>query len=113
MEKQTDKGILKYRMPNMLEAYDIIDAISINDGSPTILKQKRNVIKAMGPLIDCSSVGKTYDEILGDPECFMESISSIADEIIIKTMDIFKKKTTSMTQSQPLDSNSKKKISKS
>ena len=33
----TDKGILKYRMPNILEAYDLLEASGISNGEVSTL----------------------------------------------------------------------------
>jgi hypothetical protein len=93
MEKITSKGVLKYRMPNILEAYDILEASDIANGNKSILMLKRNIIGKMAFLLDCSSIEgfTSYEEMLNDLE-FTQPLSEIADEIAAKAFDAFKKK---------------------
>jgi hypothetical protein len=93
MEKITEKGVLKYRMPNILEAYDILEASEIANGNKSILKLKKNIIKEMAFLLDYSQVEgvASYEEMLNDLE-FTQPLSEIADEIAAKAFDAFKKK---------------------
>ena len=102
MEKQTAKGILKYRMPNILEAYDILEVSGIADSKPSQLKMKRNIIASMGYLIDFSSIEgvNSYEELLLDTEDMIVPLGEIADEVILKAFTAFKKKNTSQTQSE-------------
>lgn len=94
MEKETSKGVLKYRMPNILEAYDLLEASGINNGSGSTLMLKRNIIKAMAPMIDFSGVEgiSSYEDLINDTENMLLPLSDIADEVIMKTFDAFKKK---------------------
>lgn len=92
-EIQTSKGVLKYRMPNILEAYDILEASGITTGSSSTIMLKRNIIASMGVLLDFKELGfSSYEELLNDTDEMLESISTIADEVILKTFDAFKKK---------------------
>lgn len=96
LEKKTDKGILKYRMPNILEAYDFIDSSGVSAGAkigPVMLK--RNVIKSMGVIIDHSGIegASRYEDLLDMVDEMIHPLGEIADEIILKTFDAFKKKT--------------------
>lgn len=92
-EIKTSKGTLKYRMPNLLEAYDLLEESGVND-KVSNLKLKRNIIKAMGILVDCSEVegSPSYDELLNDIEDMAKPLSDIADEVILKAFGAFKKK---------------------
>ena len=94
MEKQTDKGVLKYRMPNILESYDILECSGITEGKPSQLKMKRNIIASMGYLIDFSEIEgvASYDELLNDTENMIVPLGEIADEVIVKAFSAFKKK---------------------
>lgn len=94
MEKQTDKGILKYRMPNILESYDILECSGITEGKPSQLKMKRNIIASMGYLIDFSEIEgvSSYDDLLNDTENMIMPLGEIADEVIVKAFSAFKKK---------------------
>ncbi len=96
MEKITSKGILKYRMPNVLEVYDLLDSSGVNSGVVETLKIKRNVIASMESLLDYSSIDgvKSYQDILNDPEEMILPLGEIADEVIAKIFEVFKKKTT-------------------
>lgn len=90
----TDKGILKYRMPNILEAYDLLEASGISNGEVSTLKLKRNIIKEMKYLIDFSDIEgvETYDQLLEDIETMITPLSIVADEVILKSFAVFKKK---------------------
>jgi hypothetical protein len=96
MEKITSKGILKYRMPNVLEVYDLLDSSGVNSGVVETLKIKRNVIASMESLLDYSLIEgvKSYQDILNDPEEMILPLGEIADEVIAKIFEVFKKKTT-------------------
>lgn len=94
LSKQTEKGVLKYRMPNILESYDILECSGITEGKPSQLKMKRNIIASMGYLIDFSEVEgvSSYDDLLNDTENMIIPLGEIADEVIVKAFSAFKKK---------------------
>ena len=96
-EKTTSKGVLKYRMPNILEAYDILDASGVSGShkvSPVTLK--RNVIQSMQPIVDFSAIegASKYEDLFDMVDDMIAPLGEIADEVIIKTFDAFKKKTS-------------------
>lgn len=93
-EIETSKGILKYRMPNILEAYDLLEASGISSGETSTLKLKRNIIKEMSYLVDYSLIEgvESYDQLLEDIEDMITPLSIIADEVILKSFAVFKKK---------------------
>jgi hypothetical protein len=93
-EIETSKGILKYRMPNILEAYDLLEASGISSGETSTLKLKRNIIKEMAYLVDYSLIEgvESYDQLLEDIEDMITPLSLIADEVILKSFAVFKKK---------------------
>lgn len=95
MEIETKKGVLKYRMPNILEAYDLLEASGITNGVTSTLKLKRNIIKEMEFLVDFSEIKEfsSYDNLLNDVEDMIEPLGKIADEVVVKTFEVFKKKT--------------------
>jgi hypothetical protein len=95
-EIQTPKGILKYRMPNILESYDILESSGVTDGKPSQIKMKRNIIASMGHLLDFSAIEefKTYDDLLADTENMIVPLGEIADLVIIKAFSAFKKKSS-------------------
>lgn len=93
-EIKTSKGILKYRMPNVLEVYDILDVSGVNSGVSDSLKIKRNIISEMGYLIDISSIEgvSSYEELLMLTDEMILPLSDISDEIMSKIFELFKKK---------------------
>lgn len=96
LSKETSKGVLKYRMPNILESYDILECSGVTEGKPSQLKMKRNIIASMGYLLDFSEVEgmSSYDDLLNDTEEMIIPLGEIADEIIIKAFSAFKKKSS-------------------
>jgi len=96
MQIETNKGVLKYRMPNILEAYDLLEASGITIGVTSTLKLKRNIIKEMEFLLDFSEIKEfsSYDDLLNDVDGMIEPLGKIADEVVVKTFEVFKKKTS-------------------
>jgi hypothetical protein len=92
-ELQTDKGLLKYRMPNLLEAYDLLEDSGVND-KVSNLKLKKNIIGSMGNLIDYTEIEgvSSYSDLLNDIDSMAKPLSDIADEVILKAFGAFKKK---------------------
>lgn len=106
-EIETTKGVLKYRAPNVLEIYDLIDASGLNDLKPveeqteeekkkpfTVVVMKRNLIKHMGFLIDYSGIegAQSYEDILDDVDSMIDALGTISEELALKVLEIFKKK---------------------
>lgn len=94
-EKETPKGILKYRMPNIIEAYDILEASGVQGThklSPISLK--KNVISSIGSIVDYSAIEgcKKYEDLFEMVDDMILPLGDIADEVIIKTFEAFKKK---------------------
>jgi hypothetical protein len=95
VEFKTKKGVLKCRMPNLLEAYDLLEASGVNDDvKPSNLRLKRNIILAMAPLVDYSGIegATSYDDLLNDIETMAMPLSEVADSVIEKAFGAFKKK---------------------
>lgn len=95
-EIKTKKGVLKYRMPNILEAYDLLEASQITSGETNPLKLKRNIISKLNLFVDfsdCKGI-ESFDDLISDVENFIEPLGVIADQIILKTFSAFKKKTS-------------------
>jgi hypothetical protein len=92
-EIKTEKGLLKYRMPNLLEAYDLLEESGVND-KVSNLKLKKNIIGAMGNLIDYSGIEgvESYSDLLNNIDEMAKPLSDIADEVILKAFGAFKKK---------------------
>lgn len=92
-EIKTDKGVLKYRMPNILEAYDLLDLSGLADGGNQI-KVKRNIIKGMGELVDFSGVEGilSYEELFDHLDDMIGPLNEIAGEVLAKLLASLKKK---------------------
>lgn len=91
----TAKGILKYRMPNIVEAYKVLNSSGVASGETSTLLLKANIVAVMEPFIDFTGISgaSSYDDILNDIEDMIAPLSEIADEIIAKSFSAFKKKT--------------------
>jgi hypothetical protein len=82
LEKQTGKGVLKYRMPNIVEGYEFLSMIESVNGSSGFFKAKAKFISNLSPLLDYSACGfSSYDELLNDKENMMHPISEISQEV--------------------------------
>lgn len=93
LEKKTTKGLLKYRMPNIIEAFDLLDLSGVAEGNSNNLKLKKNIIMGMSELVDVSEMEgiSTYSDLLNELDLISE-ISSIADEVIVLAFGAFGKK---------------------
>jgi len=82
LEKKTGKGVLKYRMPNIVEGYEFLSMIEAVSGSSGFFKAKAKFIANLGHLLDYSACGyKDYDDLLNDKENMMFPLSEISQEI--------------------------------
>jgi hypothetical protein len=82
LEKKTDKGILKYRMPNVVEGYEFLALIETVNGSSGFFKAKAKFISNLYPLLDYSSLGyKDYSDLLDDKVTMMHPLSEISQEV--------------------------------
>lgn len=98
ISEKTPSGVLKYRMPTVLEAYELLELADISEKTKQI-RIKRNFIAGMGFLIDFSDIeiekGKkveTYEELLTMTEEVIEPLSRIADIVMTKAFKAFAKK---------------------
>ena len=82
-------------MPNILEAYGLIDASGIGVVTKEVVI-KRNTIKEMGFLVDFSGIEgiNSYEDLFEDLEVMVVPLSEIADEVLRKIFATFKKKST-------------------
>ncbi|GEM_PF-4521638 len=94
LDKKTSKGVLKYRMPNILEAYDILDDSGFSSGVTSPLKLKRNIVKILSPLVDIESIegANNYEDLLSMLDEMSIPLSEIADEVMTKAFGAFRKK---------------------
>jgi hypothetical protein len=81
-EIKTKKGLIKYRLPNIVEGFEflaMIDAIKTNSD---FFKVKAKFIANLGSLLDYSDCGyKSYDELLLDKDNMMFPLSQISQEV--------------------------------
>lgn len=92
-EKQTPKGVLKYRMPNVIEGFEFLSMVeSIRTGAD-LFKVKGKFIGKMGGLIDYSSCGyQSWNELINDKEAMFHPLSEIAQEIFDDVTAVLVKK---------------------
>lgn len=81
-EKITEKGALKYRMPNIPEGYEFLALIESVNGSSGYFKAKAKFISNLESLLDFSSLDyKNFDELLEDKDTMFKPLSEIAQEV--------------------------------
>jgi len=93
-EIKTSKGVLKYRLPNVSECFDIIGATVGPDGKPlTIFQTKKEIIKIAAELCEYESLGYgSRQDMVNDPEVMLLPLSEIADQFYKLAIDSFSKK---------------------
>jgi hypothetical protein len=93
LEKKTDKGILKYRMPNIHEGYSFLSLVERIETAQDLWRIKGKFIESMSSLIDFKSIGySSYDDFLSDKENNSEACADICDEVFNDVTSIVKKK---------------------
>lgn len=81
-EKKTDKGVIKYRMPNIVEGFDLLGLLDLGKDEKNPFRIKAKFISSMGNLVDLSGCEhKSYDEALNDRDAMIIPLSEIADEV--------------------------------
>jgi hypothetical protein len=94
LEKNTDKGVLKYRMPNVVEGYEFLSMIEAVSDSAGFFKAKARFIANLGPLLDFSACGySNYSELLDDKKAMMHPLSEISQELFDDITEALQKKT--------------------
>ena len=94
-EIKTEKGILKYRMPNIVEAYKFLGKIGVFKKDQDMGEIKGKAIEELAIFLDIKGIPNvaTFDDLLVDIEKMAEPLSDIADEVLRKALLVFKKKT--------------------
>jgi hypothetical protein len=81
-EKKTEKGIVKYRMPNIVEGYEFLALVENINGASGFFRAKAKFIANLAPLLDYSSCGyASFDDLLDDKDNMMAPLSEISQEI--------------------------------
>jgi hypothetical protein len=92
-EKSTSKGVLKYRMPNVVEGFEFLSMIGSISSGKDIFKMKANFISKIEPLVDYSSCEyKDWNELISDKETMFHPLSEIAQEIFDDITGVLVKK---------------------
>lgn len=93
LEKKTEKGILKYRMPNVVEGYEFLSMIESVNGASGFFKAKAKFIANLSPLLDYSAFEyKSFDELLNDKETMFKPLSEISQEVFDDITGVLAKK---------------------
>ena len=92
-EKKTEKGVLKYRMPNIEEGYYFLSAIEKMGNAQDVWKAKGKFISMMAEMLDYKEIGyESYDDFLHDRDNNGEAVSEIVTEVFeVITRDLAKK----------------------
>jgi len=94
LEKKTDKGVLKYRMPNIQEGYSFLSLVDKVETAQDLWKIKSKFLNIMSDLIDFKSLNySSYEDFLNDKSNNSEACADISDEVFVDVTSIIKKKT--------------------
>jgi hypothetical protein len=93
LTKQTKKGVLKYRLPNIAEGYEYLALIDTVEKNSDLFKIKAQFIMKMSDLLEWKELGyESYNEVLNDKENMKTILSDIASEIFSDITGTFEKK---------------------
>jgi hypothetical protein len=82
LEKKTAKGVIKYRMPDIVEGYDFLALMEGKADQSSLFKMKARFIRAIGSMIDLCGIYPTYEDALKDKDNMMQPLGEIADEVL-------------------------------
>lgn len=92
-EMQTEKGVLKYRHPDIVEGFDFLAAIDRIESLQDAYKVKGKFISKMQNMIDYSALGySSWEEFLEDRENNLVAMAKIADEVFVEITKTLGKK---------------------
>lgn len=94
LEKSTNKGVLKYRMPTILETITLVKLMREHFLVEDHIGAKLEIMKNIKDLLDYSSLDniKSFDELNQYGDEFTSVLYEISDEILVKVVDSFAKK---------------------
>ena len=94
LEKKTEKGILKYRMPTILEAIGLVKLMREHFSVDDHIGAKLEIMKNVKDLLDYSLLDgiKSFDDLNEHGDEFTSVLYEISDEILVKVVDSFAKK---------------------
>lgn len=82
LEKETSKGVLKYRMPNIEEGYYFLAAIEKMGTAQDIWKAKGKFISLMSEMISYKDIGyDSYQDFLHDRENNGQIMADMVSEV--------------------------------
>jgi hypothetical protein len=96
-EIKTNKGVLKYRMPNSYELSDVLQIImsikKSQDDRKALRDAERDIMEVSVEMIDESSVGYgSKQEMINDVENMFIPIKQVASEITNFALGLYDKK---------------------
>lgn len=93
LEKNTDKGVLKYRMPDIEEGFYFLSSIEKISNAQDVFKIKGAFISLMKDMVQFKELGyDTYKEFLSDRENNAQAMSDIVKEVFdVITRELGKK----------------------
>jgi hypothetical protein len=92
-EIKTNKGVLKYRLPNIAEGYDYLCLVDQVSTAQDIFRIRGVIINKMGDLINYKELGySNYDEVLNDKENMRDILASISKEVFDDVIELISKK---------------------
>ena len=93
MEKQTEKGVLKYRMPDISEGHNYLSLFESISTNADVLRVMSGIMRQMGELIEFKELGyESYKQVLQDKENMTKAISEIAKEVYYDILEMLAKK---------------------
>jgi RecJ-like exonuclease len=93
VEIKTNKGVLKYRLPDISEGYDYLSLVDVINTSSDVFIIKSKIIKKMGELLEFKELGyETYQDVLNDKENMREALSEISKNIFDDIIELLGKK---------------------
>lgn len=93
-EKQTSKGILKYRMPTILEAIKYVRILREFFATDDLVGARLVLMENIQELLDYTSLDgiSSFEDINKEGDAFTSALYQISDEILNKVVESFAKK---------------------
>lgn len=94
-EVKTSKGVLKFKSPDVFQNHEFLRSARPFFAADDAIGAKIQILKDMGPLIDYSGIeGVTsYEQLCSMGDEMTLPLTNIADKILEKVTQAFKKKT--------------------
>lgn len=93
LEKKTEKGVLKYRYPSIVEGFEFLSCVERITSLQDAYKVKGNFVSKMQNMIDFASIGyESWEDFLDDRDNNFSAVAEIADEVFIEVMKALRKK---------------------